>query len=103
LLRNAQKRDKKNRTRQPREGKRKTEEKPPTFLVMNPDPRCFFWDEKKSLFRDFEPLLLRNAEKRDKKNQGKNRGGGEVSNYSFLGLRQMYVTFVIYFFTAPLE
>jgi hypothetical protein len=37
LPRNAQKRDKKNRTKQPREKKRKkTEEKNPAFFVMSP-------------------------------------------------------------------
>jgi hypothetical protein len=37
MLRNAQKRDKKNRTEQPREGGKKTDEKEATLFVMSPD------------------------------------------------------------------
>jgi hypothetical protein len=62
-IRNAQKRDKKNRAKQPREEKKPEEKNPHVFCVMSPD--VLFWEN--SFFRVFELLLLRNAQKRDKK------------------------------------
>jgi hypothetical protein len=53
LLRNAQKRDKNNRTKQPKEKKKKTEGKKAAFFVMS----------QMDFFRVFELTLLRNAQK----------------------------------------
>jgi hypothetical protein len=66
LLRNAQKRDKKNRTKQPREKKKKTDEKKATF----------FCDEPRRIFSEFFPVFLNSpccetAKKRVKKNDKK--------------------------------
>jgi hypothetical protein len=59
LLRNAQKRDKKNRTKQPKaKNINKTEGKKAAFFVMSPDG--FF---SNFVFRVLELPLLRNAQK----------------------------------------
>jgi hypothetical protein len=97
LSRNAQKHDKKNRTKQPREKKKAA------FFVMSRDG---LFRKKKVFFRVFELPLLRNAQKtplkKIDKNKNKNKNKIKQVTTFFLALRQMYVAFVIFVFTAPL-
>jgi hypothetical protein len=89
LLRNAQKYDKKNRTKQPRVKKNLA------FFVMSPDG--FF--REKVFFVVLNSPCYETPQKRLKKNRLKNK---KVSNYFCFGAAANVRHFRHFFFTAPL-